>query len=241
MDKSSINTFIRGMNRDVDKSVLAKDSYLESKNFRIVTSKGSSSAAKENVEGNKLINDTFLTSTDSILVGSTYLVVKGSVSYAAITYSVGDTFVGVFGTPNFTGSGKVLSLSASKMFPDNQYICGAIRLRDYIVVFTTTNTGVPVHGTGRNMIWKLILEKENETLTSLTLLYDDFLNAGAGSDTLDFSLENRIKAVSRYETPNIQKVYWTDGINQPRMINIVASDSIKSNWGNTSFDFTRKL
>lgn len=226
MDKSSINTFIRGMNRDVDKSVLAKDSYLESKNFRIVTSKGSSSAAKENVEGNKLINDTFLTSTDSILVGSTYLVVKESVSYAAITYSVGDTFVGVFGTPNFTGSGKVLSLSASKMFPDNQYICGAIRLRDYIVVFTTTNTGVPVHGTGRNMIWKLILDKENETITSLTLLYDDFLNAGAGSDTLDFSLENRIKAVSRYETPNIQKVYWTDNYNTLRYLDVVKNLTI---------------
>lgn len=226
MDKSSINTFIRGMNRDVDKSVLAKDSYLESKNFRIVTSKGLSSSAKENVEGNKLINDTFLTSTDSITVGDTYLVVKDTVSYASINYTIGDTFIGVFGTPYFTGSGKILSLSNSKMFPDNQYICGAIRLRDYIIIFTTSNITTPVHGSGRSMIWKLILDKENETISTLTLLYDDFLNIGLGSDTLDFSLVNRIKAVSRYETPNIQKVYWTDNYNTLRYLDVAKNLTI---------------
>jgi hypothetical protein len=38
--------------------------------------------------------------------------------------------------------------------------------------------------------------------------------------TLGFSLNNLIDAIPYYETELIQKVYWIDGINQPRVINI---------------------
>lgn len=38
---------------------------------------------------------------------------------------------------------------------------------------------------------------------------------------LNFNLNYPIETLSYYETANIQKVYWIDGLNQPRVINIV--------------------
>lgn len=38
---------------------------------------------------------------------------------------------------------------------------------------------------------------------------------------LNFNLNYPIETLSYYETANIQKVYWIDGLNQPRIINIV--------------------
>jgi hypothetical protein len=37
---------------------------------------------------------------------------------------------------------------------------------------------------------------------------------------LGFSLTYPIEAIGSYENKNIQKVYWADGLNQPRFINI---------------------
>lgn len=41
-----------------------------------------------------------------------------------------------------------------------------------------------------------------------------------------FSVNNPIETLSVFETEDIQKVYWVDGINQPRMINIMVSQKI---------------
>lgn len=169
MIKTSVNNFIKGMNKDVDKSVMSKDSYLNAENFRIVTSEGSSSGALENIKGNKWANENHL-------------------------------------------------------FEVGQFVCGSVRLRDYLIIFTTSNTGIPIHGSGRNMIYRAILDKETEEISSLTVLYDDNLNNSTG--TLDFSTANIIKAVSKYETPNIQKVYWTDSYNNLRYADVAKNLTI---------------
>ena len=52
---------------------------------------------------------------------------------------------------------------------------------------------------------------------------------------LGFSLTYPIEAIGSYENENIQKVYWTDGLNQPRFINIVGDTS---RYNKDSFDFT---
>lgn len=49
------------------------------------------------------------------------------------------------------------------------------------------------------------------TLTGSTPLFTGNLN---------FQLDHLIETVGSYENGNIQKVYWTDGLNQPRVINI---------------------
>lgn len=55
---------------------------------------------------------------------------------------------------------------------------------------------------------------------------------------LGFDLQHPIETLPFYETEDIQKVYWTDGINQPRMINIMAD---YSNYTETSFDFAQQI
>ena len=64
--------------------------------------------------------------------------------------------------------------------------------------------------------------------------------------SLNFS--NNIQALGIYENDNIQKVYWVDGVNQPRVINIVKDkllnktvDQVRQSYTNTSFDFIPEL
>ena len=58
---------------------------------------------------------------------------------------------------------------------------------------------------------------------------------------LNFSADNPIEALGVYENESIQKVYWVDGKNQPRVINIAAEDKIKEKWNDSSFDFIPEL
>ena len=74
------------------------------------------------------------------------------------------------------------------------------------------------------------------------------------SDIL-YTTENRglnfgdtIQTLGIYENENIQKVYWVDGVNQPRVINIVKDwllntpvQEVANNYTNTSFDFVPEL
>ena len=62
------------------------------------------------------------------------------------------------------------------------------------------------------------IDLEDESQVSLELLYDDLHNVDESS--LNFSTNYPIKAIGRYETPNIQKVYWTDGYNNTRYANV---------------------
>lgn len=50
-----------------------------------------------------------------------------------------------------------------------------------------------------------------------------------------------IEAISFYENSDIRKIYWTDKLNQPRVINIATADNVISKWNSNSFDFVRKL
>lgn len=69
----------------------------------------------------------------------------------------------------------------------------------------------------------------------------EFLYDGSKKGNLNFNLNYPIEALGVYENEDIQKVYWVDGLNQPRVINIKASEEVKSNWKDTSFDFVPSL
>ena len=58
---------------------------------------------------------------------------------------------------------------------------------------------------------------------------------------LNFSAEHPIESISIYESEHLKKVYWTDGVNQPRLINIAATSEEVSTWTNESFDFVPNL
>ena len=58
---------------------------------------------------------------------------------------------------------------------------------------------------------------------------------------LGFNYKHPIETISFYENADIRKVYWTDGLNQPRMINIAAASDVVSKWNTDSFNFVRTL
>jgi hypothetical protein len=58
---------------------------------------------------------------------------------------------------------------------------------------------------------------------------------------LGLNYKNPIETIAFYENSDIRKVYWTDGLNQPRVINIAAASSVISKWNSDSFNFTRTL
>lgn len=58
---------------------------------------------------------------------------------------------------------------------------------------------------------------------------------------LGFNEDYPIETLGIYENEKVQKIYWVDGVNQPRYINIVAPDSVIENWRDKSFDFVREI
>lgn len=58
---------------------------------------------------------------------------------------------------------------------------------------------------------------------------------------LNFDIEHPIEGIFNFETDNTQKVYWIDGINPLRTINIVEEQSIKNDWTDTSFDVNQEV
>lgn len=58
---------------------------------------------------------------------------------------------------------------------------------------------------------------------------------------LGFNYKHPIETISFYENADIRKIYWTDGLNQPRVINIAAASDIVSKWNTDSFNFVRTL
>jgi hypothetical protein len=148
--QSAINTFTKGMNKDLDLSVLPKEAYLHAQNFRLVTNEGSSTTALETIEGNSLL---------------------------------------------------------SSALPSGYTAIGSTTLRDEVIIFATNNT--------YSRIYLATLSSTNTFI--LTLLYDD--STTSDGSRLNFSTSNLIRAIGRYESPNIKKVYWTDNTNRIRFVN----------------------
>lgn len=103
-------------------------------------------------------------------------------------------------------------------------IIGYCVLNKYITIFT--------HDTNADYIYRL---EEDTTATSPTMIVTSLY-----SGDLDFDNDTKIEALGVYENENIQKVYWIDGVNQPRFINIKGNPS---DWVSrrTPFDFLPKM
>ena len=94
-------------------------------------------------------------------------------------------------------------------------------LNNYLTLFTTDNT--------TDRIYRL---SRNSDYFECELLY-------VGS--LGFNTEYPIESLGVYENENIQKVYWVDGRNQARVINIAATEDMQKKWTDTSFNFVPDL
>ncbi len=125
-----------------------------------------------------------------------------------------------------TGSttGSLETIKGNKLISANtieagQFIIDSCEIRDTIVLFTTSNiTTTPENESGKSMIYTFTINLETEVGTTPVVIYDDSLNTD--DSRLNFSTAYPIKSISRYETPNVQKVYWTDAYNHIRYANI---------------------
>lgn len=99
---------------------------------------------------------------------------------------------------------------------EGAYIGHAV-INKYLVLFTTNN--------GVDRIYRFLYDGSVMTTTKLF------------EGNLGFDIEHPIETLTDYENEDVQKVYWTDGKNQPRVINIVGeiTDS------NAQFDFSPTL
>lgn len=79
-----------------------------------------------------------------------------------------------------------------------------------------------------------------DTIYLFNISGDDLTSKILYKGNLGFDAAHPIETLPFYENENIKKVYWTDGINQPRVINIADPDGL-SKWNDDSFNFVRNL
>lgn len=93
----------------------------------------------------------------------------------------------------------------------------------------------------------LYTDMSSEDLDTEDRIYKLWFNNGALTGKilfrgdLGFNYKHPIETISFYENTDIRKVYWTDGLNQPRVINIAAASDVVSKWDTDSFNFVRTL
>lgn len=123
---------------------------------------------------------------------------------------------------NERGNYKIPLLDSNNNHVEMQGTCiGYAVLNKYLVLFTTSLV-------------------DNETsLDRIYRLDDSFQCILLFEGNLGFDLNHLIEAIPYYETESVQKVYWTDGKNPLRVINIVSEDI--GTWTNTSFNFSQYL
>lgn len=110
---------------------------------------------------------------------------------------------------------------------------GHCLLNQYLVIFSTTSTVRDTNGdaSGKDYITRIDLGTRSEAV-----LYD------SSNGNLNLCTLNPIDAIASYESEDVQKIYWTDGFNQPRVINISPkNDNNISSYIPTSFDFIPEL
>lgn len=93
------------------------------------------------------------------------------------------------------------------------------------------NAIIKIDFSSKDRIYTFGIDKQSDAVNG-RLLYEGNLN---------FQYSKPISTLSFYENDEIQKVYWTDGVNQPRVVNIAATDEVAELWNDEKFDFVRNL
>ena len=125
-------------------------------------------------------------------------------------------------------------------------VLGYCVLNKYIVLFTRSSSRYRAENdkiviSSSNTILRIYKNNNNEFIS-------EELYSGSELDNTYLTLGDNIQTLGIYENENIQKVYWVDGVNQPRVINIVKDkllnspiEAIRDSYNSNSFDFIPKL
>ena len=238
--KGHISTFSQGMDKDTAHQKYSNMKYEHAENLRLMTDDGLTTGAMINIEGTeKLIAiPTLYTLTADVspgyngtVSGISFLAPDGSIVWLSnirvtsdTTIEIEDVTLAAIANSDITIA-FVAGLAAGFIIPEgytardagynvintmttDPYIIGSTTLRDSIILFTTDNT-TKVGGEGQ--IWKI--DYDDSTLDATT----ELIFAGA----LNMSTQHLVEAVGRYETKEIQRLYWTDNFNAVRSVNAV--------------------
>ena len=117
--------------------------------------------------------------------------------------------------------------------PNNRLLgvpIGTAVINHQLIVFTTE--AATLNQPQRDYIYKLKFIDVEKTKLEVTMLF------GSNDISLNFDVHHPLETLVSFEAETIQKVYWTDGVNQPRVINIVGDIDQSST---TQFDFVPEL
>lgn len=221
----------KGMQRDLSASAFNPEYSYENKNVRVMPTDESTLLSLINEKGNKKsgivgVGDHI----KGIPIGQA-LVNNELIIFAAgdDDYRLADITPNLFEVPDiFPCDVLITDLtagedSASDITPDLSSV------KDITFIDCPYKLNIDVDSMLDDRIYKLWFN--NGVLTGKRLFRGD----------LGFNYKHPIETISFYENADIRKVYWTDGLNQPRVINIAAASDIVSKWNTDSFNFVRTL
>lgn len=221
----------KGMQRDLSASAFNPEYSYENKNIRVMPTDESTLLSLINEKGNKKsgiagVGDHI----KGIPIGQA-LVNNELIIFAAgdDDYRLADITPNIFEAPDiFPCDVLITNLtagedSASDITPDLSSV------KDITFIDCPYKLNIDVDSMLDDRIYKLWFN--NGVLTGKRLFRGD----------LGFNYKHPIETISFYENADIRKVYWTDGLNQPRVINIAAASDIVSKWNTDSFNFVRTL
>lgn len=253
---------IKGMQRDLTVSKFSPEYAYENMNIRITARENNTLMSVTNEKGTKEVNlsidreplevhygkpqSSYEAWTDKTVESDVtgYILVrdleeivhkyeftisKGKSSTRIITAHLGETLEGLFFNTKEPVYDDVYQYYSDTQPAQTIYLdellgtpLGECVINKYVTIFAKDTT------TGIDYIYRISRENDNEDFKCKILFQGD----------ANFDIEYPIQTLGSYENENIQKVYWVDGKNQARVINIIANKDYKNSY---LFDFIRPL
>lgn len=221
----------KGMQRDLSASAFNSEYSYENKNVRVMPTDESTLLSLINEKGNKKSSIAGVGDhIKGIPIGQA-LVNNELIIFAAgdDNYRLADITPNIFEAPDIFPCDVLITDLTAGEDTANDITPDLSSIGDITLVDCPYKLNIDVDSMLDDRIYKLWFN--NGALTGKRLFRGD----------LGFNYKHPIETISFYENTDIRKVYWTDGLNQPRVINIAAASDVVSKWNTDSFNFVRTL
>lgn len=230
--QKNVSFKVKGMQRDLSASAFNSEYAYENKNVRIMPTDESTLLSLINERGNKPTNISGVGSyIKGIPIGQS-LINDELIIFAAgdDDYRTADIIPDIFEAPDIFPCDILIGDLAGAEDTANDITPDLSSVGDITIIDCPYKLNIDVDSMLDDRIYKL-------WFNSSGALAGQRLFRG----NLGFSYKHPIEAISFYENSDIRKVYWTDGLNQPRVINVAAASSVVNKWNTDSFNFVRTL
>ena len=221
----------KGMQRDLSASAFNSDYSYENKNVRVMPTDESTLLSLINEKGNKKSSIAGVGDhIKGIPIGQA-LVNDELIIFAAgdDDYRLADITPDIFEAPDIFPCDILITDLTAGEDTANDIAPDLSSIGDITFVDCPYKLNIDVDSMLDDRIYKLWFN--NGALTGKRLFRGN----------LGFNYKHPIETISFYENTDIRKVYWADGLNQPRVINIAAASDVVSKWNTDSFNFVRTL